>query len=274
MKFLRKWLRNRRLERAIAPRRQEILTALRAEIDPRLELKFRPSRGGFDVTLQASVAGQPLGILRMNPAIPKVKPVPGNSLKQPLSPAARIDLEWQTYQRLSALGLSPRPLWRSHDALLCSQIDWPKASIALRSLGADFWPAMQRIVAAVQEMHRAGVTHLDLNTGNIFLQPKQHGVQFIDFEYGPAGWATNRQCQAFDWLRLILCCARRRRGQAFLRSDPTRFSRLFEPAWPLLQEVCDLEFLLRNLPDIWKSGVTQVFSGFSGRHALSTRRAA
>ncbi len=124
----------------------------------------------------------------------------------------RIEKEWDSYEKLSAKNLSPKPLWRNDIAMACSRVDSERASRRFIRAKKDFWALVETIFDAVKEMHDCGITHMDLNLGNILIHPKTNGISIIDFEFGPAEWLTADQQRACDYLCLLNEFSRKRRG--------------------------------------------------------------
>jgi serine/threonine protein kinase len=85
-----------------------------------------------------------------------------------------------------------------------------------------FWPLIEAILPGISRMHRCGVTHLDLNLGNILVDPRTSKIAFIDFEFGCRATVTIPQQQAYDYLRLIDECLRPRRGGKQLLNEMDR----------------------------------------------------
>jgi hypothetical protein len=60
----------------------------------------------------------------------------------------------------------------------------------------------------------------------VLAAPDGDNVTFIDFEFGPVDWIDIDQQMAFDYLRLIDDCTKRRRGGTHMLSDVPRLIEL------------------------------------------------
>ncbi len=115
-------------------------------------------------------------------------------------------------------------------------------------------------------MHDQGVVHLDLNLGNLLLNPDGKGVAFIDFEFGPVDWVSNEQQMAFDYLRLITDCTKRRRGGELLLADSERLIQLLDQHVESEARLANMSFSLMQLhrltehPELQKS-LSSIFCG-------------
>ena len=227
------WRRRFNELRAIDGRRCEIETELSRELNRLVELRSVGARRSYDEVFYAVSGPDRLGVVRVNsPAKPGPSMPAGDShLVVPLQTVDRLDREWGSYVALSPDGLSPKPLWRCEDAIACEWLAWSRMSDLVRDPAA-FWATAERVVPAVRRMHDAGVTHLDLNPGNVLLESGGDGVAFIDFEFAAADWAYTPLQQAYDYLRLTSECLRPRRGGRQLTADPTRWTRLLAEAAP------------------------------------------
>ncbi len=138
----------------------------------------------------------------------------------------RIEKEWDAYEKLSAIGLSPKPLWRNDIACACSWVDAERAARSFVYSRHDFWDLVDTIFDAVRKMHDLGITHMDLNLGNILLNQKTNTLSFIDFEFGPESWVTESQQRVCDYLILLNEFCRKRRGGKTMLADSERMAGL------------------------------------------------
>src|SRR6185369_10205232 len=110
MRIIRRTLRRLWSEARIAGRRQEVARALVAALDlpTRAQLLCRNGMG-HDSTYLLVLDGVKLGVLRLlNPH--KNRPLPRDGQPYMIPDGeARIDREWQAYQRGAQHGLTPRP---------------------------------------------------------------------------------------------------------------------------------------------------------------------
>lgn len=248
MGFITRWLKRRRELAQLAPRMRELEAELSRALGPPVSLKPAATKGGYDEIFYVMQATARIAVLRVNsPFKENHDPVGPRDPGVPLGDKERLDREWTAYQRLAPSGLSPKPLWRGDGAIACSWLPWDRVSNLLKSPRDSFWPLMQRIIPAIAKMHELGVTHLDLNAGNILSEPGGIGIAFIDFEFGPQPWVTLAQQQAFDYLRLIDNCTKRRRGGAQMMSDLDCLLRLLETSVSTQAREADIAFSLEKL---------------------------
>jgi hypothetical protein len=223
-------LRRRRELARQSGRRREIEAELTRRWERRITLTPASTKGGYDEIYHARANGDIVAMVRVNsPFKTQNDPIGPRDPGVPLGPAERLDREWNAYHVLSASDRSPCVLWRTRDAIASTWVDWQRASHLLTRDRHLLWPTLERIIPAVSEMHGCGVTHLDLNLGNLLLEPDGEGAYLIDFEFGPVPWVTEPQQMAYDYLRLIDDCTKPRRGGKLLLRDPSRIARLLEP---------------------------------------------
>jgi len=96
-------------------------------------------------------------------------------------------------------------------------------------------------------MHSLGVIHLDLNLGNILIDPNTKRLAIIDFEFGPVEWVNRNQQMAFDYLRLIDDCLKPRRGGKVLLEEPSKIIELLKENVPEEIKKADLHFVYSKL---------------------------
>jgi len=206
------------------------------------------AKGGYDEIYYATLAGECFAVVRINSGF-KVQndPIGLWDAGIPLGPKERLNLEWSAYQKMFPLGLSPEPLWRNEKSIACSWVDWERASRRLARDHKSFWMIAENILLAVNQMHRCGVMHLDLNLGNVLVNPKGCDVLIIDFEFGAADWVTQSQQRAFDYLRLINDFAKKRRGGDVFLSDIGRVILLLDSLVDSQDRSAELSFVFHKL---------------------------
>ncbi len=224
----RHWKRRRSELASLEPRRLEIERELSNHCEHPVRLVSVQARRSYDEVFFALKNGERFGVVRVNSPVKSdpEQPTGTDHLVVPLLSTERLDREWNAYSQLAPLGLSPQPLWRCADAIACEWLHWPRMSESIIRDRDQFWPLMECILPAVHRMHHGGVTHLDLNPGNVLIEPGTQKVAFIDFEFGPVNWISLPQQRAYDYLRLSAECLRRRRGGPQLLSDTDRLIRL------------------------------------------------
>lgn len=206
------------------------------------------TKGGYDEIYYATDDGGKFAVVRVNSKYKSQNdPIGKWDPGIPLGPEQRLDREWEAYTKLHPAGISPEPLWRSHDAIACSWVNWDRASRRLVSHRSDLWEIMQSVFPVVKKMHECGVTHLDLNLGNILIEPEGTGVCVIDFEFGPVNWVVPEQQRAFDYLRLIDDFIKKRRGGDLLLADVDRVADLLDKFVAHEDRSAELSFVFHKL---------------------------
>jgi len=243
-----KWCRRRTELSRHAARRRELESELSNRLACPVELRPAAAKGGYDEIYYVSHGDRRVAVVRANsPFRAPAKPPQPDRLVSPASAGGRLDREWTAYSKLCKFELSPQPIWRTQDAITCSWLEWQRASQLLIQNRDSLWNVAERVIPAICKMHDADVRHLDLNLGNILLDPNGDGVAFIDFEYDAAAWLKPEQQAAFDYLRVIDDCLRPRRGGRLLLAESCRMVELLGRHVPT--EVCDanVEVLLSKL---------------------------
>jgi len=263
MRSFKRWLRRRRELDQQSPRRLEIESELAIFFGFPTFLTPAETKGGYDEIYYAYKnshgtqgrskkenlrAGDRFAVVRVNsPFKQQNDPIGPQDPGVPLEAKERLTREWNAYNLMAPLHLSPEPLWKTSDAIACSWFDWQRASQRLINHRSEFWSVMERIFPAIQKMHQCGVTHLDLNLGNILLEPEGTGVLIIDFEFGPVDWVDQSQQQAFDYLRVIDDCIKTRRGGNYLLANPERMKLILDQLVDTETRRADLAFIYGKL---------------------------
>ncbi len=181
-------------------------------------------------TIQSGMAGDVIASVRVNgprnllvldePELPRLA----------LGHDARLRREATAYRKLAPLGLAPQLLVRGDVFLANEWLGWSRATELLKRSEDCLWELLPEVLSAVRRMHAAGVTHMDLNCGNMLVKPDWSTVAFIDFEYAPLQGMSVAAQQAFDYLRLAHNLLKPRRGLRVILQDPDRFVGLFAAA--------------------------------------------
>jgi hypothetical protein len=217
------WLRRRGELAALDPRRRELEAELSRYCGHSVQLVSVQAKRSYDEVYYALRDGQKFAVVRVNnPWKKQVGAIQPQSIAVPLQSRERLRREWTAYERLFPSGLSPQPIWRAEDAIACGWLNWPRASETILRDRDQFWPTIETVLPAIRQMHDCGITHLDLNLGNILTEPNTRRVAFIDFEFGAVPAVTVPQQRAFDYLRLIDECVRPRRGGKQMLGDLDR----------------------------------------------------
>ena len=118
-----------------------------------------------------------------------------------LSNDERLSREWRCFAEASPAGITPRPLWRDEDALMCEFIAGPRLSDRLSQDPSSFWELLIRTSRALGRLHALDITHMDASLANTI--DAGDGCRLIDFEYGPRADISLEQQMAYDHLRLL-----------------------------------------------------------------------
>lgn len=243
-----RWLKRRYEHSLLAPRRKELARELTEAWGRDIQLIPASTSESYDEIHYALHKNERIAVVRVNSPFRKS---PSLAIAQhagfPLGPKERLELEWNSYSKLAPQQMSPEPLWRTDDAIACSWLPWDRASVVLVRHRDAFWNVVERVLPAIRKMHDCGITHLDMNLGNLLLDPNLEQVAIIDFEFGPASWITHEQQKGFDYLRLVTDCTKRRRGGKFLAADPDRMVRLLDNLVDEETRHADLRFAVNQL---------------------------
>lgn len=237
MRALRRWLRQRTAEKRIAPRVHTLTTELTGHFGPGIKL-VPVGAAGRDSIYRVVLDDAPVAVVRLiNPYRQRAQ-LPPESPFVWLDDDRRLEHEWHAYTVGAAAGITPPPVWRCADAIACRYVPWRSLFAQFEEQPAQFWDYFLRGTRAVAALHRAGLTHMDANLGNILTDETGTGAVFVDFEYGPAPSVGPAVQRAYDYLRLLESSVK------FL-SEPQR--RATGPWLALLAELVDAETAAANL---------------------------
>ncbi|QDT31367.1 phosphotransferase [Thalassoglobus polymorphus] len=248
MSFSIRWLKRRYQHALISPKRRELEQRLSNDWEKPIRLVPASTSESYDEIFYAIHNDARVAVVRVNsPHRGPKDPVKPEDPIYPLDSAGRLEREWTAYSKLSAVDLSPQPLWRSDDAIACSWFDWERVSRYLVQHRSRFWDVFEKLLPAIRLMHEQGVTHLDMNLGNFLISRDGKKIVIIDFEFDPNDWLTYEQQLGFDYLRVILDCTKRRRGGQYLLSDLDRMVATIEKNVEPAAREADLSFAPRQL---------------------------
>ncbi len=226
-------LKERRLRRTFEPLRGKLQEELSAFLQQPCQLVPASGKGGYDRLFYVETQGQRIAMMRVkNNQAGKAAPSSSDALRRTLTPDERLDYEWAAYTALSQTKLSPKPVWRTQEAIVASYHPFPRASELLKADEQRVWMLFPHLFALVRGMHAAQVVHMDLNLGNILVDPQTYEMMAIDFEYAPGATLSIEQAHLCDYLRLINDLLRPRRGGRALQKDFNRFTELLRRALP------------------------------------------
>jgi RIO-like serine/threonine protein kinase len=223
MRSLRKILKRNRELRVHRPEMLHIQGLLSEKLNQTVQLKPAQGKAGQDQIYSVRQSHRTVAVVRIQNKyrIASNKP-PKWNFRTRLDLQERLNNEWQAYETLSPAGLSPKPLWRNEAALACTWVNGKQATPYFLRAGNNFWSLADTLFDSIQKMHDCDITHMDLNLGNILFHHRTNRISFVDFEFGPAGWVTEAQQRACDYLCLIDEFCRKRRGGKVMLSDPNR----------------------------------------------------
>ena len=183
------------------------VTAVSSELREHFGLSENPRMtriGGreYDNIYKVSHGDRTLGVLRLVNPYKKSKEQPPHRLFMVMDAEKRIDYEWAMYTKGAAHNLTPKPLWRTHDALLCEHLPYGRMQDTLLESPGEAWNILCRAARATRRLHEAGITHMDVWLQNM-LGDAQGNIYFIDFEYMPAPYILPPVQRIYDHLRLI-----------------------------------------------------------------------
>lgn len=246
-------LKERRVRRAFEPLRVKLQAELSSFLKQRCTLVPARGKGGYDRLYDVEVGGQRLAIMRVkNRETDTALSGVANDLRRALTADERLEHEWHAYTVLSARHLSPKPLWRTAEAIVSSYAPFPRASEMLRADGQKIWVLLPHLFALVREMHAAKVVHMDLNLGNILVEPATNRAMAIDFEYAPAEALTFEQACLCDYLRVVNDLLRPRRGGREIQKERGRFIGLLQRELSGIGPEATFSQFQRSFPNIMR----------------------
>ena len=200
MRSIRRWLNHRYAQLRIRARRDQVRDELACHLGAAVELTPAGARGRDSIYAVRDGTGV-VGMLRLvNPHRQRRAPAPEMPYTW-LDDESRLEREWTSYRRGSSLGLTPAPVWRCADALMCSYVPGERLSDVMHGDRRVFWRLCGQVAQRLARLHAADVTHMDSCLANV-LRSKTR-LRFIDFEYAPASWVTPAQQRLFDHLKVV-----------------------------------------------------------------------
>ena len=202
MRAIKRQVRRLVGELQIGARRRRLERELSRQFGEELALAAHGSRGRDSIYQLVGRDGV-VGVLRLVNPHKRTKPLASDSPFIVPAARARLEREWDAYACGAPHGLTPQPLWRAHDALLCAHVDRPRMSDLLASDPSRFWSLNCAAARAIARLHALGVMHMDACLANILSDSELGEPVLIDFEYAAATHVTLDQAQAYDYLRLL-----------------------------------------------------------------------
>ena len=200
MRGLKRFLRREYANRRVGGRKRQLVEQLSNHFDRPVSLHRAGARGRDSVFLVKDSRGT-VGALRLcNPHLRR-RPPPADMPFAVLSDGERLSREWCCYAEASPAGITPNPLWRDEDALMCEFVAGPRLSDRLSQDPSSFWDLLVRASRALGNLHALAITHMDASLANTI--DTGGGCRLIDFEYAPRAEITLEQQMAYDHLRLL-----------------------------------------------------------------------
>lgn len=221
------------MRQAFEPLRAQLQEALSAFLKQRCLLIPAKGKGGYDRLYYVDVDGQRIAMMRVrNPQADQALADAGDEIRRPLRAAERLEQEWNAYSVLSEKGLSPKPVWRTQEAIVSSYYPYARASELLKADANQVWALIPHLFRLVRAMHDEKIVHMDLNLGNVLIDPASCQAMAIDFEYAPARGLSFVQASLCDYCRVINDLLRPRRGGRALRKNGGRLTEMLRREWP------------------------------------------
>ena len=216
MRALSGFLRREYANLRITGRKRRLIEQLSTHFDRPVSLHRAGARGRDSVFVVKDKRTN-LGALRLcNPHLQR-KALSADMPFVTLSNDERLSREWRCLAEAGPEGITPGPLWRDEDALMCEFIAGPRLSDRLSQDPSSFWELLASTSRALGALHALGITHMDASLANTI--DAGDGCRLIDFEYGPRADITLDQQMAYDHLRLLESSLKFMPHQEPLRAD-------------------------------------------------------
>lgn len=200
MRVLSRFFRREYANLRIGVRKRKLIEQLSTHFDRPVSLHRAGARGRDSVFIVKDMR-EVVGALRLcNPYLRR-KPLSPDLPFATLSDGERLSREWHCYAKAGPAGITPSPLWRDEDALMCEFVAGPRLSDQLSQDPSSIWELLARASHALGALHALGITHMDASLANTI--DASDGCRLIDFEYGPRSGITLEQQMAYDHLRLL-----------------------------------------------------------------------
>lgn len=207
MRKLKRWLRSRYADFRIRGRAESIAAELKGVFSANIRL-VRVGSAGRDSIYRIEGDGGRLAVMRLANPYKRRSPLPANSPFVWLEDGDRFEREWQAYTLGATAGITPRPVWRTEDALVCEYLPWRPLFDRFRENPARLWEFLCHATRGIARLHALGLVHMDASLANTLADDDLQGIACIDFEYAPAGFLTLPQQRAYDYLRLLESCVK------------------------------------------------------------------
>lgn len=202
MRAIRRWIRYQYAEHRIAERRNIIRSQLADVLEGQIQFQLSGNRGQDSIYI-VYCDDVPKAVLRLANPHRKEKKMDMAMPYIPLPAAKRLLQEWHAYEQGADKGLTPHPLWRCNDAIVCKFLPYSRLHSELLESPNNFWQLIVLASQRLSELHKIGLVHMDASLANILTDPSKDHLVFVDFEYGPNMILNTGQQRAYDYLRLL-----------------------------------------------------------------------
>jgi hypothetical protein len=206
MRSPRHWLKKFYGEWRIESRRRELEKEMTEALGQPIRLTLFGD-GGNDSIYLASSGNDKLAVVRL------YNPFKKNFLQRqpkrrkpagPGDPLKAVNREWEAYQALAESGVTPRPLWRTHDATAVSHIPAVRLNRFLGNLPAGDWESpVVATFKALARIHELGRAHHDAKVSNGLIDVDTGKVYLIDLDRLTHKTTSLENRQAADHLKLL-----------------------------------------------------------------------
>ena len=202
MRAIKRWLRYQYAEFRISGRCNIIRNQLVEVLGGNIRFQLSGNRGQDSIYI-VHCNNLPKAMLRLVNPHRREKEIDMVMPYIPLPVDERLSREWNAYQSGAEKELTPCPLWRCEDAILCEYLPYDNLHNELLKNPDNFWQLIILASQRLSELHKTGITHMDASLANILSDSSKKHLVFIDFEYGPNMSVNIGQQRAYDYLRLL-----------------------------------------------------------------------
>lgn len=207
MRKVKRFIKAYTAEKKLKPRIKELETQLQNDLN--LKTKPRLIRAGYrghDSNYLVKETSKTIGVIRvLNPY--KNHNFPNKNMPFQVVPSeSRLNYEFDIYKRGSMHDLTPKPLWHTKDAHMCSYVKGHSLFDIMAQNWTEFWHLAKTTTLAIARLHAAGITHMDMSVYNILVTGNSSDpstYRFIDFEYSSVSNLSLDQQKAYDHLRVL-----------------------------------------------------------------------
>ena len=204
MRAVKRWCKSRYADLRNADRRKAVAEEISHYLGNPVRLEKSGNRGQDDIYyIYFNGKPDPSHVLRLYNPFKKEKIFDDSCPFIILPYESRIEQEWKAYQTGYSFSLTPNPVWKDRDALVCEYLPYTTMHDILLSCPDRSWELINRAADRLQDLHRAGLIHMDASLANILTDPELDNLVFIDFEFTPAAGLSLRHQQLYDHLRLL-----------------------------------------------------------------------